>query len=328
VPARTGYDVLGYGEIAHGARMEAYAEALRKAVTPGCRVIDIGAGPGFFALLACKYGAGSVVAIEPNDSIHLLARLAEANGCEDRITIFQGLSTDYRDDRKADVIVSDLRGNLPVFEGLIPATIDARERLLAPGGILIPRQDTLRIAVVDAPDEYRRFDEPWGSNPFGLDLSAGRRFAVNTPRKVQLRDEGLLGPARDLAALDYTTIESPDVEGSFELPMEKAGTAHGLLLWFDAEISDGIGFSNAPDAPALVYGQRLFPFERPVSVAADDRVEGRIEARYVGGDYVWVWESRFLRGKESLAAFRQSTFLARVLAPDMLASRTEQGQAR
>lgn len=326
MPARTtGYDVLGYGEIAHGARMEAYAKALRKAVTPGCRVIDIGAGPGFFALLACKYGAGSVVAIEPNDSIHLLEKLAEANGCRDRITIFQGLSTDYRDDRKADVIVSDLRGNLPLFEGLIPATIDARERLLAPGGVLIPRRDTLRVAVIDDPDEYRRFDEPWGSNPFGLDLSAGRRFAINTPRKVLLSGATLLGPVGDLAVLDYMSIGSPDIETDFELPIERAGTAHGLLMWFDAEISEGVGFSNAPSGPTLVYGQRLFPFEHPVSVTTGDRVEGRVKARYLNASYVWVWESSFFRGKESLAAFRQSSFLARVLAPDMLASRTEQG---
>src|SRR3954452_16487839 len=100
-------------------RMSAYAEALRRAAKPGCTVIDIGAGPGIFSILACKYGAGKVVAIDPSDSIELVRPIAEANGCADRITIFKGLSTDYSPPTKADVIVSDIRGILPLFEGHI-----------------------------------------------------------------------------------------------------------------------------------------------------------------------------------------------------------------
>lgn len=51
--------------------MSAYVAGLRQAVTPGCTVIDLGAGPGLFALLACQFGAGHVWAIEPDPSIHL-----------------------------------------------------------------------------------------------------------------------------------------------------------------------------------------------------------------------------------------------------------------
>src|ERR1043165_9575056 len=106
----TGYNVLSYGQmITCEPRMSRYADALRQAVTPGCTVIDIGAGPGIFAMLTCKYGAGNVIAIEPNDSIELLSEFARANGFADRITVFKGLSTDYSPPEKADVIVSDIR---------------------------------------------------------------------------------------------------------------------------------------------------------------------------------------------------------------------------
>lgn len=70
----TVYSVSAYGDmITCEPRLSAYAEALRQAVRPGCTVIDLGAGTGIFALLACQYGAGRVTAIEPADAIRLLA---------------------------------------------------------------------------------------------------------------------------------------------------------------------------------------------------------------------------------------------------------------
>jgi protein arginine N-methyltransferase 1 len=171
----TGYSILSYGHMINcEPRMSAYAQALRKAVTPGCTVIDIGAGPGVFSILACKYGAERVIAIDPHDSIELVREIAEANGCADKITVFKGLSTDYTPTAKADVIVSDIRGILPVFEGHFAAIADARGRLLAPGGTLIPMRDTLRVALAGADADYRPFEEPWLRNKFGIDLSAGK----------------------------------------------------------------------------------------------------------------------------------------------------------
>ena len=107
---------MSYGNMIQSEpRMSAYATALRGAVTPGCTVIDIGAGPGVFAILACRYGAGKVIAIEPDPSIRLLHQLARDNGFADRIEIIEGMSTDYQPLSRADVIISDLRGCMPLF---------------------------------------------------------------------------------------------------------------------------------------------------------------------------------------------------------------------
>jgi type I protein arginine methyltransferase len=302
--------------------MSAYAEALRRAVTPGCTVIDIGAGPGIFSILACKFGAGRVIAIDPNDSIELVPEIAAANGCEEKVTIFKGLSTDYSPPAKADVIVSDMRGIMPLFEGHVASIADARERLLAPGGTLIPSRDTLRVALVCTPDEYRPYEEPWLRNRFGIDLAAGRRFAVNTYAKVNLEPADFLSDAAILAVLDYERITSPDFIGDFDLAATVGGTAHGLLLWFDAELADGIGFSNAPGEPKQVYGQTFLPFEAPVGLEAGDRVTGQIGARPVDGNYVWTWQTAFhLAGSNERHEYRQSSFFADVLAPDKLRRR-------
>ena len=66
------YSLAGYGKmIADKVRMDAYSQALRRAVKPGSVVVDIGAGTGICAMLACRFGARKVYAIEPDDAIHV-----------------------------------------------------------------------------------------------------------------------------------------------------------------------------------------------------------------------------------------------------------------
>jgi protein arginine N-methyltransferase 1 len=129
--------------IANRVRMNAFREALQRVVRPDAVVLDLGAGTGIFALLACQMGARRVYAIEPDDSIQVARDLAAANGCADRMEFFQALSTQVNLPERADVIVNDIYRPLPIFGLRLSAIIDARRRLLAPGGVLIPRTDTL-----------------------------------------------------------------------------------------------------------------------------------------------------------------------------------------
>ncbi len=324
MPGPTGYSIISYGQmVTCEPRMTAYADALRQAITPGCTVIDIGAGPGIFSLLACQFGAGSVIAIEPDDSVELLRRLAADNDCADRITIVQGLSTDFIPQGKADVIISDIRGCLPLFEGHIRTIADARTRLLAPGGTLIPARDTLRIALCESDEDYASIEQPWAHNPFNLRLEGGRRYAANGWWKTKLQAEALLSEPVDLAVLDYYQVEESDLASSVELLVARSGSAHGLLVWFDAELAPGIGFSNAPGQPPQVYGHVFFPLERAVEVSPGDRFEVEMTASLIDGSYVWGWNCRHFSfgGDQPGFSSRQSTFLAKVLSPQSLRPR-------
>jgi hypothetical protein len=131
--------------------------------------------------MACKFGARRVYAVEPDNIISVAREAALANGCADRIEFFESLSTEISLPEPASIIISDLRGVLPWFEQHIPSIIDARERLLARGGALIPRRDVLWAAVVEAPEHYEDLVGPW--RKFNLDLSAGTRLITNQWRK-------------------------------------------------------------------------------------------------------------------------------------------------
>ena len=307
--------------IADRVRVEAYAEALRRTVRKGSVVVEIGTGPGVFALLACQLGASRVFAIEPAEIIQVAREVAAANGCADRIEFFEQLSHRVTLPARADVILSDLRGVLPFFQRHIPTIVDARQRFLAPGGTMIPRKDTVWAAIAEAPKPYGEIVDPWNKNPFNQNLEPARTLAVNDGQKVCLSPSQLLTSKKCWTTLDYPTLETHSVRGSLEWTIERGGTGHGIVVWFDADLADGIGFSNAPGTPETVYGAFFFPWTQPVPLEPGQHICVNLEAMLVEDDYVWRWTTSIEPASGSSASaihFDQSQLAGAVLSPKQL----------
>ncbi len=315
------YSLIAYGSmIADPVRSGAYAQALRKTVRSGSVVVEIGTGPGIFAVLACQLGASKVYAIEPSEIIQIAREVAAANDCTGKIEFFEQLSDRVTLPARADVILSDLRGILPFFQRHIPAIVDARQRFLGAGGILIPRKDTLWAAIVEAPKPYGELVDPWEKNPFGQNLKAATELAVNTIKKAYASPSQLLTAHRLWTTLDYASVESPDAAGNLEWTVEQAGTGHGIIVWFDADLADGVGLSNAPGAAETVYGSYFFPWTRPTPLVEGQIVCIRLTAKLVESDYIWQWTTRIesLQGSGPPIQFEQSQLGGAVLSPAQL----------
>lgn len=313
------YSTAAYGRmLADAARVDAYAAALAAVVRPGAVVLDLGTGTGIFALLAVRLGARRVYAVDPTDAIHTAREVARANGVAGRIEFIQDVSTRVTLPERADVVVSDLRGVLPPFQEIAATLRDARARLLAPGGVLVPRADALLAAPVEAVDAW---DDVAGPEAvLGFDFSAARRTAFNEWRRGDFRPEQLLAAPAEWARMDYATLEDPDVKGGAEWRASRAGTAHGLAVWFRAELADGVAFDSGPGS-ATIYRTAFFPFPEPVRLQAGDRVRAALEARLLGGDYLWRWDTTAEPAGGPPVAFRQSTFLSTLPSPARLRKR-------
>ena len=286
-----GYSLRDYGwMIEDRVRINAYAEALRAVVRPGDRVLDIGAGTGIFSLIACTLGAGEVVALDPNPAIHVARRILASNGFADRARCVQAVSKDFVSEDRFDVIVSDMRGVLPFVPNHLPSIVDARERLLAPGGAMIPNLDRLYAAPVESPADYERIERPWRHNDLELNLSAAAPFVESAVFGVHLKPEYLLASSEQWFELDYSDHHECGAIGSLRWVAARAGLLHGLAVWFDAVLHQGIGFSNAPQVgKGRVYGQLFLPLATPVEVSEGDRLSAELEVVHATGDYVWRW---------------------------------------
>jgi type I protein arginine methyltransferase len=316
------YSLGDYGAmLADEVRMQAYVRALRQTVKPGMVVLEIGTGPGIMAVLACHLGARRVYAIESSPIIQLARRIAAANGCADKIEFIEGVSTQVTAPIQADVIVSDLRGAVPLLETHIPSIVDARRRFLAPGGTLVGRADKLWVAIVEAPVQYSKFVDPWEHNSIGQDLTSARGMVVNDIHRLRPAAEQLLTSPNLWATLDYTRIEDPDVQGELAWRVKRDGTGHGIVVWFDVDLADGVGFSTGPGSPEGVYPPLFLPWQEPVVLVAGQSVCVRLTAKLLEKGYFWRWVTRIEsagRPGEIAAQFDQSQIRGAVLSPAQL----------
>lgn len=319
------YDVRAYGGmITDSVRMDAYVEALRGAVRPDSVVLDIGTGTGIFALLSCKFGARKVYAIDPSDAIAVARDIAAANGYQNRIEFIQDLSTRARLPEQADVMISDMRGVLPLCTQNLPSIVHARENFLAPGGIMIPQRDTLWAAVVESPENHEKMTAPWDNNKYGLDMRAARQFTTNNWNNACFKREQLLSTSASWASLDYTRLKQPNASGEVALTATRSGIAHGFVVWFDGHLAEGVSFSNAPGGTKTVYGTAFFPWPEPVELAAGDTICAKFQANLVENDYVWRWDSSVHEqgdSKRIKADFKQSSFYGSPLSIKSLRKR-------
>ena len=245
--------------IADHARVAAYAAAIRAVVTPGDRVLDVGAGFGFFSVIAAAAGAQHVDAAETNPAIHLGPRVAAANGCAERITFH------HQDVRQlslaipADVLIADVRGPTPFGRRSLEVMIDARDRLLRPGGRIIPRADRVLVAPSRTPAVFRR-EVHAAHGQQGIDLAPVEQIVFDTPMRCLVAPEDLLAEGRLWVTLDYTTVNRSDAGGAVEWRFDSGAAIDGLAVWFETDLGGGCGFSTA----ARGRGGRLSPDVHPV----------------------------------------------------------------
>lgn len=317
------YSVGHFGfMILDDTRMNAYLSALQAAVTPDSVVLDIGTGTGVFAFMACRYGARHVYAVEPLPPIHVGQQSAYDNGYADRITFIQGLTTNIELPEKVDIIIGDLRGQMPINEGNIEAFADARKRFAKPSTIIIPQKDVMWIApAAPEPDWHEGIGKyPWLDNKYDLDLSAGYPYVINHPhgsdrhfdsRDVLLADETLL------FELDYYQTEPTAIDRHFEWIANSDRTLSAWLMWFDAHIDNNNFYSGAPGKirKHRVYGQFALPLEHPCAVAEGDKLELHVQIRQIRGRYIWAWDSRVTGVDGTVKCeYKQSNFTSQALA--------------
>ena len=317
------------------ARLPRFRQAIARTVKPGNTVLDLGTGSGILAFLACRAGARRVYAVDVDAAVELARLLAADNGFGDRIVFVAGPSRRVELPERVDVIVSDTFDTCGLQSGGLRSFIDARERLLKPGGALVPSSVELFVAPVELPDVYKREIDCWRRRRHGVDLSAVRTLAINNRHPVHVPPRSLLAKPRSVARIDLRLVDGVMLQGTVGLTARRPGTLHGLCAWFVATLAEGVKLGNRPGASTTNYRQAFFPLARPVRVKAGQRLEASLTSH---DSIHWRWqvevEERTRAGRATVR-FDHSTFFGSLMpaqllhgkAPDHTPRLSRQGEA-
>lgn len=296
-------------------RVNAYRDAIAATVKPGDYVIELGAGFGYFSVLAAQAGAARVDAVDLHPVVHLAARLAKANGVGGIVHAHQCDAFQFDPGRKADVIIGDVRGASPFFGRSVDVVMSVRDRLLATSGQLISQRDHLYCAPCREPRGFA--ERVTRLSVGGADLTPIAELACDTPIRWHLEPEDLLADEQRWGVLDYGTIARTDFSGTAAWTIAGSGRMGGLALWFEAELTPHIRFSTSPRESSSVYGQLFLPLRRPLDLGEGDQLSVTLRAVPAGADYLWDWSVRrsSVSGTETIA---QNSLAARVIDPGAL----------
>ena len=178
-----------------------------------------------------------------------------------------------------------MRGPTPFGSRALEILIDARDRLLRPGGRIIAREDRVMVAPVRTPQTFRR-EVVQAHEREGVLLDPVERIAFDTPMACSIAAGDLVAPEQCWAILDYETVTGTDAAGALHWQLDRAITVDGLAVWFETDLGHGITFTTA-----LV--ERCQPTAALHSVSppshtrhSGDELRVELSTRQVGDSYV------------------------------------------
>ncbi|AMN43754.1 50S ribosomal protein L11 methyltransferase [Rhodoplanes sp. Z2-YC6860] len=256
------------------ARHQLYEGALRRAIRPGCRVLDIGSGTGLFALMAARAGAAEVITCESNPVVaKAVAAVVAQNGFGERIRVLAKpsfdlkIGSDFVD--RPDLILWDNLSRTLVGAGALATVEHAVRHFAGPDTQVIPARGSIRVALAEHLHSYAEMDAIEG-----FDLSAFRMLAYPCYRihdeKESLR---LCGDPIDLFRFDFESGGPfPEARSEAELA-SRGGRANGVAQWISLELDDHATYESVPPAQSTSsLGALFYPFEHSLECAAGQNI--------------------------------------------------------
>ena len=238
--------------LADTRRMAFYKAAIERHIQAGDRVIDLGTGTGILAALAARRGAAHVYAIDHSVIIKQARELAAAN----RVCNIEFLpihSSKFRLDEPVDVILHEQMGDCLFDEGMVANVTDLRDRLLRPGGLILPSLFEFYCEPIKIRDD-RLVPFIWELNVHGYDYSCLDRSRPQAPRYYNLASSDLnlvehfLGEPEPLIKVDLSTVKEDSMPRrvSFTRRVVHAGRLDGYAVFFRAMVGEDLSLSSSP----------------------------------------------------------------------------------
>jgi protein arginine N-methyltransferase 1 len=290
--------------LADGHRMAFYHEAISRKIKPGDRVIDLGTGTGILAAFASRQGAAQVYAVDHSSIIEHAKELAAENGIEN-VDFEDVHSTKLYLDEPVDVILHEQMGDFLFDEAMVPNVCDLRDRLLKPGGLILPSQFELFCEPMTLHDD-RRVPYIWElTDVHGFDFSSMERSRPQDSGYHNLVscDLGVvkhfLGEPAPLVEVDLYTINESTLPLSVTITRKvtNPGLLDGLVVFMKAKVDDDLVLTSSPLDPnrAPHWGFRILRLDQSYAEIGDE-LEVTLTVKDWADPETWQWNCRDFTG--------------------------------
>ncbi|XP_066276058.1 protein arginine N-methyltransferase 1-like isoform X1 [Branchiostoma lanceolatum] len=249
-------------------------------------VLDVGCGTGILCMFAARAGAKKVIGIECSSIVEHAIKIIEDNNLDHIVTIVRGKveEVDLPGIDKVDIIVSEWMGYCLFYESMLNTVLYARDKWLAPDGILFPDRATLYVCAIED-GQYK--DEKinwWANDVYGFNMACMRPLVIQEPTVDVVSARHVVTNSCLLKEVDINTCKIEDLQftSPFCLQCRRNDYVHALVCFFNVEFTKchkRTGFSTAPEAHYTHWKQTVFYMEDYLTVKRGEEIYGTFNMR-------------------------------------------------
>ena len=292
--------------LADRVRLESYHKALTKYVKQGDVVIDLDTGTGILSFIAAIKNPKKIYAVDHSNIMDVAELVAQHNNIKN-IEFVNLNSKNFVLDEKVDIIIHEQIGDFLFEENMIENVTDLRDRLLKPGGKILPSKFEFYIEPVMLRDKYRQPFIWEQKNIFGIDFSCVKEKCSSIVKdSYYYRNispfivEKMLSTDESVFTFDLEKIEQHDIPKRIQLTrtIKEDGRLDGFAVYFKANFDDEIFFSNSPVGLNTNWVGRLLRVESK-NLRKGQSIEFDMGIEYINNPDSWRWSVKYSEAKPS-----------------------------
>ncbi|SJX65967.1 probable HMT1-hnRNP arginine N-methyltransferase [Sporisorium reilianum f. sp. reilianum] len=250
-------------------------------------VLDVGCGTGILCMFAAKAGAKKVIGVDMSNIIDQAKIITEVNGFKDTITLVKGkleeVDLGLGPDGKVDIIISEWMGYFLLYESMLDTVLMARDKYLAPGGMMFPDKATMYLSAIED-QEYKDEKIGFWDDVYGFNYSCIKDIALREPLVDTVDIKSVVCDPFPIKQLDLLTVTKEELsfECDFTLNATRDDYVHAFLGWFDISFDachKPVQFSTGPHSRYTHWKQTVFYTKDVLAVNQGDAITGKLVCR-------------------------------------------------
>lgn len=267
-------------------RTVAYKNAIyrNRHLFAGKVVLDIGCGTGILSMFAATAGAKLVIGVDMSGIIEQAKVIVAANNLQDKVVLLRGKMEEVQlPVPQVDIIISEWMGYFLLYESMLDTVLYARDRYLAPGGVILPDRARMHItAIEDA--QYKEEKIHFWDNVYGFDMSSIKSWALREPLVDVVEAKAVVGSECCFREIDIMTVtkEQLSFTAPFSIRMQRSDWVHALLAYFSIDFSarlpdmKAVHFGTGPHDRYTHWKQTVFYLPQDLSAEQGDTLTGTL----------------------------------------------------